>query len=87
MPLAAVHRVVGLEARAAFLARLDVVGGLEAEAGGAGDVADELIDELGFDDAGLAALARGSFEASRAPAELKATADREIDAWLALPSS
>ncbi|NNM47481.1 adenosine deaminase [Knoellia koreensis] len=43
-------------------------------------------EELGFDDEGLAALARGSFEASRAPAEVKAAALKDIDAWLAAPA-
>jgi adenosine deaminase len=43
-------------------------------------------DELGFDDEGLATLARGSIEASRAPAELKTAAVKDIDAWLAAPT-
>jgi adenosine deaminase len=43
-------------------------------------------DELGFDDEGMATLARGSLEASRAPAEVKAAALEDIGAWLAAPA-
>ena len=41
---------------------------------------------LGFDDAELAELARGSFRASRAPTELMKQALADIDAWLAAPA-
>ncbi|MDN5789832.1 MAG: adenosine deaminase [Micrococcales bacterium] len=41
---------------------------------------------LGFDDAGLAALARSSITASRAPALVRATALADIDRWLAEPA-
>ncbi|WP_299447470.1 adenosine deaminase [uncultured Phycicoccus sp.] len=37
----------------------------------------------GIDDAGLAGLARASLAASRAPSDLRAAAERAIDAWLA----
>ena len=40
-------------------------------------------DTLGFDDVGLAALARGSIVASRAPTEVRREALADIDAWLA----
>jgi adenosine deaminase len=40
-------------------------------------------DELGFSDAELADLARGSLRSSRAPQELVSTALEDIDAWLA----
>ncbi len=36
----------------------------------------------GVDDAGLAALALGSLQASRAPSDLVAAASRDVDAWL-----
>jgi adenosine deaminase len=39
-------------------------------------------DVLGFDDAGLAALARGSLKASRAPEAVTKAALADIDAWL-----
>ena len=39
----------------------------------------------GFDDAGLAELARSSVAVSRAPAELKARLLAGIDAWLTGP--
>lgn len=42
-------------------------------------------NELGFTDSELADLARASFRASRAPAEVLARAYRDIDAWLAAP--
>ena len=41
---------------------------------------------LGFDDAELAGLARGSFTASRAPTALVKQALSDIDAWLASPA-
>ena len=37
---------------------------------------------LGFSDAELAELARGSVRASRAPAEVRETAYADIDTWL-----
>ena len=40
-------------------------------------------EALGFDDAGLAALARGSIEASRAPEGTRKAALADLDAWLA----
>jgi adenosine deaminase len=40
---------------------------------------------LGFDDEGLAGLARGSIEGSRMPSRLRAAALAEVDAWLAQP--
>ena len=40
-------------------------------------------NELGFTDEELAELARASFRASRAPEEIRATAYKGIDAWLA----
>lgn len=42
-------------------------------------------DALGFTDEELATLARGSVTASRAPAEVRAAALDDIDAWLATP--
>jgi adenosine deaminase len=42
-------------------------------------------NELGFTDAELAELARGSIRASRAPAAVKSLALADIDAWLASP--
>jgi adenosine deaminase len=42
---------------------------------------------LGFDDAGLAALARGSLVGSRAPETVLRQALDDIEAWLATPSS
>ena len=42
-------------------------------------------DELGFTDAELAELARGSIRASRAPSELRAAALADVDSWLATP--
>lgn len=39
----------------------------------------------GFDDAALAELARSSVRASRAPASVVATIEKDIDAWLAAP--
>ena len=47
---------------------------------------DSARDVLGFDDAGLAALARGSLEASRAPEALRKAALADVDAWLASPA-
>jgi adenosine deaminase len=40
-------------------------------------------DDLGFDDEELADLARSSLRASRAPADVLATALADVDAWLA----
>jgi adenosine deaminase len=40
---------------------------------------------LGFDDDGLAGLARGSLEGSRMPSRLRAAALAEVDEWLAQP--
>ncbi|TWE11606.1 adenosine deaminase [Rudaeicoccus suwonensis] len=40
-------------------------------------------DILDFDDAALAKLARSSFDASFAPADVRAAADHDIDTWLA----
>src|SRR6478609_3902102 len=42
--------------------------------------------ELGFDDDGLAALARGSLEGSRMPDRLRKAALADVDAWLAAPA-
>src|SRR6476659_7626459 len=42
--------------------------------------------ELGFDDDGLAALARGSLEGSRMPDRLRKAALADVDAWLAGPA-
>ncbi|KAB7746635.1 adenosine deaminase [Nostocoides sp. F2B08] len=42
--------------------------------------------ELGFGDAELAELARGSIRASRAPSDLRAAALADVDAWLAAPA-
>ncbi len=39
--------------------------------------------EMGLDDAALASVARASITGSGAPAELKASALRSIDDWLA----
>jgi adenosine deaminase len=36
----------------------------------------------GFSDAGLAALARSSLAASRAPLDIRAAAERDIASWL-----
>jgi adenosine deaminase len=36
----------------------------------------------GFDDVGLAALARSSLAVSRAPADVRAAAERDIETWL-----
>jgi adenosine deaminase len=38
---------------------------------------------LGFDDEGLAGLARGSLRGSRMPADRRAAALADVDAWLA----
>ena len=43
-------------------------------------------NELGFDDTALAELARGSWRASRAPTELRATALADIESWSAAPA-
>ena len=43
-------------------------------------------NDLGFTDAELAALARGSIRASRAPSDVRAEALADIDAWLAAPA-
>ena len=43
--------------------------------------------QLGFSDAELAELARGSLRASRAPADLKDAALADIEAWLATPAT
>jgi adenosine deaminase len=40
-------------------------------------------DVLGFDDAGLAELARGSVRAARMPAALRTSTLNAIDDWLA----
>lgn len=45
------------------------------------DQYDAARDELGFDDAGLADLARSSVRASRAPEDVKRGALEDIDAW------
>ena len=42
-------------------------------------------DALGFDDRGLAQLARDAFAASRAPEQVRAEALRDIERWLASP--
>ena len=42
--------------------------------------------DLGFDDEGLARLARGSLEASRMPPALRKAALADVDAWLDRPS-
>jgi adenosine deaminase len=42
--------------------------------------------ELGFDDEGLARLARGSLEGSRMPARRRKAALVDLDAWLAAPA-
>jgi adenosine deaminase len=39
--------------------------------------------DLGFDDAGLARLARGSLEGSRMPDRLRKAALADVDTWLA----
>jgi adenosine deaminase len=44
-------------------------------------------EALGFSDAELATLARGSLEASRAPESLRKSARDDIDAWLASPGA
>jgi adenosine deaminase len=43
-------------------------------------------ESLGFDDAELAALARGSIEASRAPEATRKAALADVEAWLAGPA-
>ena len=43
--------------------------------------------ELGFDDAGLAALARGSLTGSRAPEPVRRQALEDIETWLGAPSA
>ena len=40
----------------------------------------------GLDDSALASLARASFAASRAPADVRATAEADIEAWLEQPA-
>ena len=47
------------------------------------DQYDTARDVLGFDDAELAELARGSLRASRAPDQVRKTALEDIDSWLA----
>ena len=42
--------------------------------------------ELGFDDTELAALARDSLRASRAPEGVRAAALADVDTWLTVPS-
>ncbi|WP_245885337.1 adenosine deaminase [Kineococcus rhizosphaerae] len=44
-------------------------------------------EDHGFDDAGLAALAKASISASRAPAEVKRALHAEVDDWLAAPAA
>ena len=43
--------------------------------------------DLGFDDAELAALARGSLRGSRAPERVRAQALDDVDAWLQAPAA
>jgi adenosine deaminase len=42
--------------------------------------------DLGFDDAELAGLARGSLRGSRAPERVRRAALDDVDAWLRVPS-
>ncbi|HZQ56781.1 MAG TPA: hypothetical protein VFA84_02025, partial [Acidimicrobiales bacterium] len=44
-------------------------------------------DQLGLSDADLAGIARASIDASGAPADVKASANAGIDAWLATPAA
>ncbi len=44
-------------------------------------------DALGFDDEGLALLARASFAGSRAPVHIRAPALRDLERWLAGPAA